>query len=196
MPEFSPGARERKKRATRARLESAAFELFETKGFDGTTVDEIAALAHVSPRTFFRYFATKDDVVFSGLDRQLDALTSAVAQRPRGEPGHHALTGALVAFSDHIQAEKASILPRLRLTAQNPSLLPGILMIQRRWEDALAAALARHHGAADPTFHHRVLAGSGIAALAAAVSEWDRTGGNGTLPVLTREAMQTMAMSV
>ncbi|PRC43812.1 TetR family transcriptional regulator, partial [Mycobacterium sp. ITM-2017-0098] len=59
------GLRERKKRRTRATLINAAVGLCDRQGFDGTTVDQIAAVAEVSPRTFSRYFATKDAIALA-----------------------------------------------------------------------------------------------------------------------------------
>jgi AcrR family transcriptional regulator len=166
-------------------------ELFIEKGFDATTVDEIAAKAEVSPRTFFRYFATKDDVIFGDRDDQLAALVSAVTDRPKGEPEPMVLSNALVAFSRFLEDQRESVLARRQLTVRNPSLLPRALLIQQAWADSLAHALARHNGVGDPSFQQRVLAGSGVAVLAVAMREW-HVNGNGPLPALTQLAIDTV----
>ena len=192
VPEFSPGARERKKQATRGRIESAALELFADKGFDATTVDEIAARAMVSPRTFFRYFATKDDVVFGGRATQLEALDRAVSERPPGEPPKAVVCNALVTFSEFLQDHGGAFLAHRRLTERNPSLLGSVLIEEQQWEDKLARALADQTGRSEPSFELRVLAGTGIAALSVAVREWYAGGGESALPALTRLAVSSV----
>jgi AcrR family transcriptional regulator len=81
-----PGLRERKKQRTRDALCAAAFDLFIRKGFEATTVDEIADAVEVSSRTFFRYFAGKDDVILASLDQQYTDVFAAFERRPAGEP--------------------------------------------------------------------------------------------------------------
>jgi AcrR family transcriptional regulator len=192
VPEFRPGARERKKQATRERIEAAALHLFADRGFDATTVDEIAAQAEVSPRTFFRYFATKDDVLFGGRDAQLEALDKAVGDRPTGESEQAVVCNALVTFSEFLQDHGGAYLVRRRLTERNPSLLGSELVEQRRWEQLLARSLAQQSGRSEPSFEQRVLAGSGVAALAVAVHEWYQSDGEAALPALTRIAVTTL----
>src|SRR6476620_11232243 len=80
------GLRERKKAMTRLALEDAALELFATKGFDNTTVDEIADACNVSRRTFFRYFATKEDIFSGDKDEHDTQMFEMIAARPADEP--------------------------------------------------------------------------------------------------------------
>jgi AcrR family transcriptional regulator len=77
------GLRERKKQRTRATLIDAAVDLCDRQGFDGTTVDQIAAIADVSPRTFSRYFATKDAIGLALVDEVLDRTAFEMARQPR-----------------------------------------------------------------------------------------------------------------
>src|ERR1700737_686425 len=79
------GMRERKKGRTRETIVRVALQLFEEKGFEGSTVEEIAAAADISPRTFFRYFTSKEDVVFLGQDEENAMIIELFRTRPPDE---------------------------------------------------------------------------------------------------------------
>jgi AcrR family transcriptional regulator len=79
------GLRERKKLRTRRAIAGAALRLFAERGFEETTISDIAAAADVSPRTFFSYFRSKDDVVFAEMDERLTDIRARLAERPSGE---------------------------------------------------------------------------------------------------------------
>src|SRR3984957_1030816 len=81
----APGLRERKRQQTRERLTRMAMALFLERGFEATTLDDIAAAADISRRNFFHYFASKEDVVFAWQEDSMAALIAAVASRPAGE---------------------------------------------------------------------------------------------------------------
>src|SRR6266508_1859050 len=81
----SPGLRERRKLQTREEIIDAAIDLFERQGYDETTVEDVAAAADVSPRTFFRYFDSKLDVVFAEKDHGDGMFEAMLAERPASE---------------------------------------------------------------------------------------------------------------
>ncbi len=91
-----PGLRERKKRRTRATLIDAAVELCVQQGYDNTTVEQIAAAADVSPRTFSRYFPTKDAVILAVVDEVAEYVADALARQPYDITEHDALVRAHV----------------------------------------------------------------------------------------------------
>jgi AcrR family transcriptional regulator len=107
--------RERKKRRTRATLIDAAVGLCERQGFDGTTVDQIAAIAEVSPRTFSRYFATKDAIALALIDEVLENAAAELARQPLSLSHIEALRRAYVAMAKNTQLASTGALSAERL---------------------------------------------------------------------------------
>jgi len=89
------GRRDRKKNETRQALRDSAHRLFAEKGFSQTTIDDIAAAADVSRRTFFRYYDSKDDLLRSDVSDLLPAMLAALRARPADEQPFAALLAAL-----------------------------------------------------------------------------------------------------
>src|SRR5947208_16909504 len=102
--EADPGRRERKKQRTRDALFEAAMELFTAKGYDRTAVHEITDAVDVSERTFFRYFASKEDLVLSFVRDGAAAFAAALAARPpEADPlaaARHALQSSNLELDD------------------------------------------------------------------------------------------------
>lgn len=121
------GLRERKKLRTRDALLSAAFGLFSRKGFEATTVDEIADAVEVSSRTFFRYFASKDDMILSSIDEQYTAAFEQFERRPAGEPVLTALRRAIVGVLRACESGQTELAPErytcvVELLSSSPAL--------------------------------------------------------------------------
>ncbi len=136
------GLRARKKLDTRRRIESAALGLFESDGFEQTTVGDIAAAADIAPRTFFHYFETKEDVILSDYTDRLKRIVSVLTERPPEEHAWQALQQAFLVVAADYESEKAQLLRRFRIMATTPSVFARSLQLQAGWEDALAEALA------------------------------------------------------
>ncbi|HEU5108777.1 MAG TPA: TetR family transcriptional regulator, partial [Micromonosporaceae bacterium] len=117
--------REEHKRVTRAALEEAALALFARDGYEQTTVDEIAAEAGVSVRTFFRYFSGKRHVLFGDVAfERITRLRRLLAARPAGEDPLDSVRAVLEAsdFTDPQELEQIRL--RMRLMIDQPSLVP------------------------------------------------------------------------
>lgn len=117
------GLRERKKRRTRDALATAALRLFAERGYEETTIADIAAAADVSPRTFFSYFPSKEDVVFAEVDDRLEEVADRMARRTPGEPPLETIRTAIVEVSEALVSEVGEYGPvQVRLALEHPAV--------------------------------------------------------------------------
>jgi AcrR family transcriptional regulator len=144
------GLRERKKQRTRWALVDAALDLFLAKGYEATTIDEIVAAVDVSQRTYFRYFAGKEEVALSFLTEYDDLFVAALAERPADEPDVAAMRAAIDVSLDAILASDEEHAARFRklhgLIDGTPALVAGRLRRFAELEQAAAAVIARRMG--------------------------------------------------
>jgi AcrR family transcriptional regulator len=190
--------RERKKQETRDLLVQVAWTLFTRHGFDQITVDDIAAGAEVSPRTFFRYFGSKEAVLFGDQELMLDEVREAIAARPADEPALVAVREALLSLAHHFMAHRSVHLARARLARDAPAIAAYQgTVLQPAWEDALAAGLAEHLGVVvDQDVRPRLLAGTAIAAMTAASGVWLAADGDVDPIELLRAAFAELTSAV
>ncbi|GAA0507037.1 TetR family transcriptional regulator [Streptomyces antimycoticus] len=147
-----PGLRERKKQRTRNALVRSALELFTRQGYEHTTVDEIAEAVEVSQRTFFRYFANKEEVAFASQESAECHFLAALCGRPADEAPLAALRGAVLdAWGTIGDAIERMVPPELhmrmyRVIESTPSLLAVHLRRTAEMEERLASEIARREG--------------------------------------------------
>ena len=185
-PPARGGLRERKKAQTRRSIQAHALRLFLDRGYDGTTVEEIAAAAGVSHMTFFRYFPTKEAVVVSdGYDPMIAGL---IAERPPEEDALTALHRALdEGLARVYEADREALFVRTRLVLTTPALRARQWRDQHATEKLFADALTERRPAEDP-FRIRVLAAASLAAVTTALTVWVEGEGARRLPALVDEA--------
>ncbi|MGW6918423.1 TetR/AcrR family transcriptional regulator [Kitasatospora sp. NPDC054939] len=152
-PAPAPGLRERKKQRTRDALVEAAHRLFLGQGFARTTVDEIAAAVDVSQRTFFRYFANKDEVALAVLADAEDYFIERLRLRPAGENPLTALRAAIVeswrelGSADHAgPGSVTSALELIQLIESTPTLLAAHLRRITEQERVVTRVIADREG--------------------------------------------------
>ncbi|WP_037669449.1 TetR/AcrR family transcriptional regulator [Streptomyces griseus] len=144
--------RERKKQRTRDALVRAAVELFTSQGYDRTTVDDIAAAVDVSQRTFFRYFAGKEEAALALQDMVVARFVASVRERPSHETPLEAMRQAVVEGWDTINEIIESVVPveqYLRMYSvieSSPVLLAAHLRRSTETEERLAHVLAEREG--------------------------------------------------
>src|SRR3954466_8689996 len=137
------GLRERKKARTREALRDAAMELFSRQGFDGTTVEDIADACEVSPRTFFRYFPSKEAVLFGDSEARRDALIQSLAAQSAEVGPLDALHAAMLDLARSYRDDRDVLLLRSRVLPESVQMRASKAERQRGWGDALTEELAR-----------------------------------------------------
>jgi len=190
----APGLRDRKKLATRARIHREAVALALAHGVDHVTVEGIAAAADVSPRTFFNYFATKEDAFVGADPTSIERLAAAVVARPAGESALAAVKNVLVEHLAALEADEELWRMRRRLAAREPTLAARLAGANDRLESAVVDAAYRRTGT-DPARDLRPALGARVAmaAVRTAVGAHVASGFRGSLRNRLDEAFEVIA---
>ncbi|MFI2200205.1 TetR/AcrR family transcriptional regulator [Streptomyces sp. NPDC020192] len=146
--ETEPGRRDRKKAATRRTLLQTATRMFAERGYQETTVKDIAAAAGVTERTFFRYFPSKEDLVFAEILDFVPLVQQEILRRPAGEPPLRAVLNSLHAAAAGLDGGLAIL-----VVGAPPRALAGQTRrthVLTDFEDGIAAALAERFAGLDP----------------------------------------------
>jgi len=173
----------------RGRLEQAALELYVERGFEQTTVAEIAQRAGLTERTFFRHFADKREVLFQGAASLQELLVNAVASAPDSSAPIAAIASALEAAGAVLGERRESARQRQTVIAANPELRERELIKLASLASALANAL-RARGVSDPTAS--LAAEAGIAVFKIAFERWVDESNQRDLPPLIRESLNAL----
>jgi AcrR family transcriptional regulator len=185
------GLRERKKARTREALRAHALRLFEAQGYEATTLEQVAAAAEVSPRTLYRYFPTKEDLLVR--DDYDPLLIRLLVVRPAAEPDLVAIRNALVEGLGYLDAEaEAAVAARTRMALGIPALEARMWAEQMRTAQDLAVALAERAGAVEPTLAHRVAAAGALSALVIGIRAWLDDGTREPLAVWVRRSLDAL----
>ncbi|MEV6696902.1 TetR family transcriptional regulator [Streptomyces sp. NPDC051453] len=150
--EAHSGLRERKKQRTREALLRSALELFTTKGYDRTTVDEIAEAVDVSQRTFFRYFTSKEETAFAVQDMVESRFVTLLRERPAADSPFEALRGAVLDAWDTLGEPIEEVVPvelhmrTYQMIESTPSLIAVHLRRSTELEEEIARVIAEREG--------------------------------------------------
>ncbi len=184
-----PGRRERKKIETRAAHESAALRLFAERGYEQTTIDDIADAADVAVRTFFRYFQSKQHVLFGDVALDIAGrLRAALKARPATETPVEAVGAALGAMELDDPDQQRQVLDRLRLLERLPELGGTYHMLFQQLHEVIANEVAERTGRSGADLQPQLLAAAATGALKAALTVFEATGGRRPLAELRDEA--------
>jgi AcrR family transcriptional regulator len=162
----------RKKERTRRQLAEAASELFSVRGYSGTTIDEIAAAVDVSPRTFFRYFPTKEDLVVAIGAMSLDQLLEALRNRPSEESLQVALRRAIDQSLAPEWEDTKRVRAFLALLRDTPALRARWLEEADAKRDLMAGIVASRTGSDPSDLRNLLIAGAITLTIDIALQAW------------------------
>lgn len=172
-------------------LVAAAFQLFLERGYEATTIDDIVALAGVGRRSFFRYFPSKEDVVFPDHERALADMTRFLeASADTDDPVTRVCDAARLVLTMYAENPTFSV-QRYRLTKQVPGLRAYELSVVWRYERALAEYLgARYADRPDGKLRADVIAAAVVAAHNNGLRTWLRSGAEGDAGTAVDHALE------
>ncbi|MDT0449643.1 TetR family transcriptional regulator [Streptomyces hesseae] len=188
---------QRKRQLVADELTEAALQLLALKGFDTVTIDEIAAAAGVSKRTFFRYFASKEDVVVQFLAGMGADMRTELAARPAEEPPsvalRHAVWVAMAACADDAD-HSGRALRVVQLILRTPALYARFLERQAQWRTDLATELTHRRRPSPATdLYPLMAAGMALTAFDAVLHRWSDSDGAEDPAGLIDEAFAVVA---
>ncbi|BBZ70533.1 TetR family transcriptional regulator [Mycobacterium paraseoulense] len=189
---------DRRRRLLRADIGRTAIALFAERGFDTVTVGDISAAAGISERTFFRYFASKDEVLLDYERHVWERLIHALASRPADEGPVTALRQAFLATSHVEPADRLRVVQLGRILAQAPELNARSRGQRLVNDDELVALVAGRFpkGHKESTMHARIVVTAMNAVAAAEFGAWVQGGGRGDPAERIRAALSLLEQGI
>jgi AcrR family transcriptional regulator len=170
---LKPGGRAARRDRIRAELITIGLDSFKQKGFEATTVNDIVEAAGLSPRTFFRYFKTKDDLVFDWMDRQGEFVGPLLSARPLAESPLIAMERTFLQLAEHHDANRKMTSFLTHLIFDTPSLNGRYHLEHAKWESVFVDILRRSRALPSAElFALRVQVSVAITAFVTAIRSW------------------------
>jgi len=177
-------------------IQAHAVRLFTERGYDATTVTDVAEAAAVSPMTVYRHFPTKEDLVI--VDRHGELVAERIAASSAGQPLVRRIGGALIesattltgaGHGDDLTANEQFLLARLRLMISTPALRARHLDNHYALQQAIVDALGVDGTDPDTAFHAQAAASACLAAMHTALVRWAKDDGRTALPGVIAKAL-------
>jgi mycofactocin system transcriptional regulator len=162
----------RRRATSRAELEQTAFTLFTARGFDATTVDEIAAAAGIGRRTFFRYFPSKNDIPWGAFEDELERMRVRLKACPPEVPLMDAIRVALIDFNRVAPAQVPLHRRRMELILRVPTLLAHSTLRFTAWREVVAEFVAERTGRRPDDLAPQAIAHAVLGVAIAAYEHW------------------------
>jgi len=197
LPTPAPSLRERKKFDTFRALASTAVRLVYERGLDNVTVEDISAEVGVSPRTFFNYFASKEDalvIAYPDYAEHAKQAAESLLAAPPEMSALEALASTLVSQADRIQSDREEWLHRIAVIEANPALVSRLITIGGESELSMLTAIGRRTGLdPDDDLYPGLLFSAVCGVFNAAIRHWYRLDGKQPLEELVRAAVTALA---
>ena len=171
---------------SRSELEQISLAMFSERGFDVTSVDEIAAAAGIGRRTFFRYFRSKNDAVWGDFDTQLEEFRQWFDNCPAEVPMVEAIRRGVMAFNSFDPISAAGLRERMQVILSSPALQAYSTLRYQAWRSVVAGFAAGRLGGADTDLIPLTLGHLALGAALAAYEEWLTDPDAELLPLLER----------
>ena len=172
-PDRMSGVRPGRRPVTsRSEIEHIALEMFSEQGFEHTTVDDIAHAAGISRRTFFRYYASKNDIAWGAFDEQLVRMRAVLAAQPAELPVLECLRRAVLEFNHVDPDEQPWHRRRLRLILRTPALQAHSTLRYAAWRQVVADFVAERRGEPASELVPRSLGHACLGVCLAAYEQW------------------------
>lgn len=172
-------------------ITDVSLALFERDGYDATTVDAIARAAGISRRTLFRYFPSKNDIVWGDFSAQVARFRESLAAAPEDEPTMQVLRRCVVAFNDYGPEAEPELRTRMRLITTVPALQGHAMLRHEEWCTAIAGFVAGRRGLRPEDLEPATVAQAALGTSTAAFRVWIEQGGE--LLALLDEAFARLA---
>jgi TetR/AcrR family transcriptional regulator, regulator of mycofactocin system len=180
----------RRKVTSRAELEQVAFDLFGRQGFERTTIDDIASAAGIGRRTFFRYFPSKNDVVWGDFDAELERMRRRLNAVPAGKPLMDAIRDAIVDFNRIAPQQVPAHRRRMEFILNVPALQAHSTLRYAAWRQVIADFVADRTRLPPGALLPQAIAYATLGVAIAAYEQW--LGGDGDLCDLLDAAVRTL----
>jgi AcrR family transcriptional regulator len=166
--------------------------LFDERGYASVTVEDICAEVDVSPRTFFRYFASKEQVLAEPITTALDVLRAAFVQTATARSVWTGLRAALLATVEHIEASPQAFLRTAHIVRDSPETLSSSARALLEWELTMRSELERRLGAGPDSLRPRLLLGVAMVGFRTSLDAWTESDGARSLRELADAALDTV----
>jgi AcrR family transcriptional regulator len=187
------GLRERNKLRTRQEIADATLRLASERGLEHVTVEQIAAAAEIAPRTFFRYFDSKEDALLADHSDRLALLRQTLRDRPASEGPLTAVRASILEVVGDLEDNRELMLCKFQLMQDSPTLHAQSLEKMAELERTLAEALAERSGAdLERDYRPFVIAAAVCSAMRVAIDRWGASGGGGDLTEMVERALDLL----